>query len=361
MVFDSQNAEREGLFFIINRLRSQATSDDPEKVVEISGNVRHPGPYPLDVDMEAIDLIRAAGGFSQDAYTLEAELVRFVDNGKTQRESVLVPIDLENPQSASLALRPFDRITIKRVPEWNEVGTVVLNGEVRFPGTYTIERGETLNQLVQRAGGLTPLAHPESAVFLRESLRESEAEQLAKLQKRLSDDIRASNLQQNELASDSIKTAEELLDQLESTEAVGRLVIDLPKILLGDVTADVTLRNGDELSIPQRPESVTIIGSVNYPTSHLYDASLNRDDYIGLSGGMLNRADKRQIYIVRSNGKVVADSRSRFFPRNSLQIHPGDTIVVPLDVDRMRPLEYWGSISQIIYQIALGAAAVNSL
>jgi protein involved in polysaccharide export with SLBB domain len=138
-------------------------------------------------------------------------------------------------------------------------------------------------------------------------------------------------------------------------------VIDLPAVLETTTSGlDVTLKDGDELIIPPKPQSVTIIGSVNYPTSHFYDPSLDPEDYIELSGGILRRGDKENIYIVRANGRVESLQRSRFFPKNSQPVFAGDTIVVPIDINQMKPLKYWGSVSQIIYQLALGAAAVQA-
>ncbi|MDQ8205639.1 SLBB domain-containing protein [Pelagicoccus sp. SDUM812003] len=361
IVFDDTNVERENIEQVIERLKAQGTSAEPQKIVSISGSVRHPGEYPLDQQMPISDLIRAGGGFTQDAYTLEAELLRFSDNGKTVRDSILLPIDLvslESNPSLDIELKPFDLLTIKRIPEWTENEQIELSGEIRFPGVYTIERGETLSQVIERAGGLTSLAHPESAVFLRESLRVAEQENILKLRERLRGEIASTSLQNDDVSSDSISTAESLLEQLENTEAAGRLVINLPEILMG--MRDVTLKAGDKLKVPKEPQAVTIIGSVNYPTSHLYQNDLTRDDYISLSGGLMRNADKKQIYIVRANGRVETEKRSRFFPNGSISIQPGDTIVVPIDVDRMAPLKLWSATSQIFYQIALGAAAINS-
>lgn len=364
IVFDDTAVERLELEPIIERMRAQGTSGEPQRVVEVTGRVRHPGSYPLDQGMRVSDLVRAAGGFNEDAYTLEAELVRFVDNSKEQRESLLLPIDLksmrENPRM-DLELQPFDQLLIKQVPAWNEAETITIQGEVRFPGIYVIERGENLARIVERAGGLTELADPNAAVFLRESLRKAEQEQMMKLQARLREDIAALKLQEGSPAGDSLATAESLLGQLETVEAAGRLVIDLARILEdGPYASSLRIRGGDELLVPQQPQAVTIIGSVNYPTSHLHRKGLNRDDYIALSGGTLKTADKRRIYVVRANGQVEAGSHSRFFPKSNLVINPGDTIVVPVDVDRMRPLKYWAEVSQIIYQVAVGVAAVNS-
>lgn len=364
VVFDDTADKRLELDPIIARMRAQGTSGEPQRVVEVTGRVRHPGSYPLDQGMRVSDLVRAAGGFNEDAYTLEAELVRFVDNSKEQRESLLLPVDLKsmrgNPQM-DLELQPFDQLLIKQIPAWKEAETIAIRGEVRFPGIYVIERGENLARIVERAGGLTELADPNAAVFLRESLREAEQEQIMKLKSRLREDIATLRLQEGDLTGDSLKTAENLLGQLESVDAAGRLVIDLAQILEdGPYASTLRIRGGDELLVPQQPQAVTIIGSVNYPTSHLHRKGLNRDDYIALSGGTLKTADKRRIYVVRANGQVEAGSHSRFFPKSNLVINPGDTIVVPVDVDRMRPLKYWAEVSQIIYQVAVGVAAVNS-
>ncbi|NET61471.1 MAG: hypothetical protein F6K47_36720, partial [Symploca sp. SIO2E6] len=324
----------------------------------VTGSVRHPGEYPLDDDMHLSDLIRAAGGLTEEAYTLQGELLRYTDNGKTLRDSILLAVQLGSTQGEGIPLQSFDELNVKRIPEWHEIRKVILEGDVRFPGEYTIERGETLSEVLVRAGGLTQLGHAPSALFLRESLRDQEAENIEKLRERLRSELAAIAFQKEVFTSDSSATIESLLSQLENTEAVGRLVIDLPAILEG--VTDITLKDGDQLIIPPKPQSVTVIGSVNYPTSHLFDASLNRNQYIALSGGFTRNADKRQVYIVRANGQVDIEEHSRFFPRGGVIVAPGDTIVVPVNVNKIPSLKLWTVTSQIFYQIALGAAAVNS-
>lgn len=358
---------REVLRPILLELRQQASLGKPARVVEIGGRVRAPGQYPLEPGMRISDLIRAAGGLHEAAYVLEAELTRYeIVDGK-HRETEHIPVPLAALQagdaSADILLRPHDHLTIREIPQWGEQEVVEVAGEVRFPGRYPIRRGETLRQLLQRAGGLTDQAFPDGAVFLREELRRKEQAQMDQLAAQLEADLAA--LQLSERADDSGKgkdaapLARSLLAQLQRTKAAGRLVIDLPGLLRGEARAehDVLLRGGDKLFVPRKTQEVTVIGEVHYPTSHIYSPDMRRDDYIDLSGGFTYKADKKRVYIVRANGSVAASSASVWFGRAGQEIRPGDTIVVPLDAERLRPLTLWTNISQILYQLGVAAAA----
>ena len=102
-----------------------------------------------------------------------------------------------------------------------------------------------------------------------------------------------------------------------------------------------------------------MIGEVQNSTSHLFDPALSRDDYLRMSGGTTQKADDKRIYVVRANGSIEAGSGSRWFRQNA-DIRPGDTIVVPLDAERMRPLTMWTAVTSIIFNLAVAVAAVNS-
>jgi len=104
-----------------------------------------------------------------------------------------------------------------------------------------------------------------------------------------------------------------------------------------------------------------VIGETQQPTSHLYQPGLSRDDYIDLSGGLTRRADKKLIYVVRASGAVIASNRSKWLGRSgSVEIQPGDTVVVPLETDKIKPLTFWGSVTQILYQGAIAVAAIKT-
>jgi polysaccharide biosynthesis/export protein len=123
---------------------------------------------------------------------------------------------------------------------------------------------------------------------------------------------------------------------------------------------DIMLEDGDVLMVPGPMQTVTVLGEVQSATSLLFDASLRRDDYINLSGGTTRRADESRIYIVRANGQITAGSSRRWFRSSDTQVRPGDTIVVPTDIGRMRPLPLWSAVTSIIFNLAVAVAAVNS-
>ncbi|MGI9203292.1 MAG: SLBB domain-containing protein, partial [Woeseiaceae bacterium] len=249
---------------------------------------------------------------------------------------------------------------IKKVPLWRDYETVNIEGEVRFPGSYPIKRGERLSAVVARAGGLTDLAFAKGAVFLREDLRIREEQQLKSLAERLEGDIAASVA--NEQISRSESSQQELLRQLRSTEATGRLVISLETALAGDADnpADILLRNGDELLIPRISQTVTVIGEVQHPTSHVLQEDVTHKEYLRMSGGMTSQADERRVYVVRANGSVVSGANGRLRNRRGEIVYPGDTIVVPVEADPVSKMALWTSVSTIVYNIGVAAAAVAS-
>jgi protein involved in polysaccharide export with SLBB domain len=257
---------------------------------------------------------------------------------------------------------------VKEVPEWESQERVTLRGEVRFPGDYTIRRGETLKSVLSRAGGLTPYAFPEGSVFTREELRRREQEEIDMLADRMQRDVALLALQSAAAnqsgAATALSVGQSLLGQLRGAKAVGRLVIDLPRLeqSAAGSTYDVVLRDGDTLAVPRFEQQVTVIGEVQNVTSHLYNPRLGRDDYIALSGGVTRRADRRQIYVVRASGSVFASEGSRWFAHSSnVPIKPGDTIVVPLDTEHIPALPLWTQVTQIMYNLAVAILAIRSI
>jgi protein involved in polysaccharide export with SLBB domain len=376
MVFDTASGRDRVIQPVLDELRLQSNSAQPTEVVHVDGRVKVPGEYPLEKGMTVADLVRAGGGLSDAAYGGKAELTRYrVEDGETRRTD-LVEVDLaralRGDPKENLTLEPFDILSVKEVSQWHSLESVTLAGEVRFPGRYDIKRGETLVSVLARAGGLTEFAFPEGSVFTREELKKREQEQMDMLADRMQTDIAAvavagvaAGAGGNANGATTIAVGQQLLGQLRAQKAVGRLVIDLPRMMHNRAgsSVDVILRDGDQLIVPRFQQQVTVIGEVQSATSHLYGPDLSRDDYIALSGGVTRRADHSKIYIVHANGSVVAAEGHRWFQTTSsdLRMKPGDTIVVPLDTERLPALPFWTAVTTIIYNVAIAVAAVHSL
>jgi len=370
IVFDTESGRGQLLQPLLDEIRRQARIDMPSEVVRIDGRVKARGDYPLEPGMRVSDLLRAGGGLQDAAYGAKAELTRYRVGGDS-RETQLIDIDLaavlRGDDSADLMLQPFDFLNVKEIPEWGHQEQVTLLGEVRFPGIYPIQRGETLRSVLERAGGLTKLAFPEGSVFTRRELKDREQQQLDRLAERLQSDLASAALQaaaaNQGQAGQALTVGQSLLNQLKSTKAVGRLVIDVNRVIespLGSAD-DIALREGDELIIPKLKQEVTVIGEVQSSTSHFFRENLTRDDYIGLSGGATRKADRGRIYVVRADGSVVSSEGAGWFRRSGqVAMRPGDTVVVPLDTERMPALPLWQAVTSILYNLAIAAAAVNS-
>jgi polysaccharide export outer membrane protein len=355
---------------LLDDLIAQSSSGEPTRIVSVGGLVREPGNYPLEPGMRVADLVRAGGGLGEAAYVVGAEITRYAVASNEKREVSHLKIDLAQvfagDGTANVELQAHDKLTIQRLPEWAEQLVVELRGEVRLPGVYPIKRGERLSDVLTRAGGLTELAFPEGSVFTREELRVKEQERLDTLTRQLESDIAAASLEQAESETkqaEGLAAARALLPQLKAARAAGRLVIDLPQLIEEGKKSqyDVVLKGGDMLIIPPKTQEVTVIGEVHYPTSHLLETDLDAGDYVNRSGGLTYKADDDRTYVVRANGEVVPGSSGWWIFRRDVDVRPGDTIVIPLDVERMNPLTLWSSVTQIIYQLAVTIAVLNNI
>jgi polysaccharide biosynthesis/export protein len=378
-VFDLSSDRERILAPVIRDLQLQASPDKPEQVVSVDGRVKAPGHYPLEPSMRVSDLIRAGGSLEDSAFRGEAEITRYEVRGGDSRKTELIPVDLaairRGDAGADLQLKPYDVLVIKPIPQWVEPGSIELAGEVRFPGKYPIHQGETMSSVLQRAGGFTDLAFPEGAVFIREELKKREKEQLELLANRLQSDLASLSLEAvaggaatnsggGNSAAQGLAVGQQLMNQLRETKPVGRLVIDIGRVMKGPAGApdDVVLRDGDRLLVPKKTQEITILGEVQSPTSHVFQAGLTRDEYIARSGGTTQKADKKRIYVVRANGDVLSGERSGWFRRSqSVEMRPGDTIVVPLDTERIRALPLWQAVTTILYNLAVALLAVRSV
>ena len=344
---------------VIEKLKSQTRLGEASKLVEVTGNVRFPGMYPLTNKNTVVDLLAAAGGLGEGSYTLSAELTRQVVNPEVGvsiiHKAINISKALKDDDSQNLKLQSRDILTIRTLPDWQETRWVTIKGEVRFPGTYSIQRGETMADLLERAGGLTHDAFPFGAIFLRDSVKAKEKEQVRNLADELRREIAAKALTKDG-GTISFEQAQLMLNQLENIEVIGRLSINLNGIIAGLKNDDIQLEANDELYIPSKNQTVSIMGQVQYPSTHRYIAHDTFDQYLEMAGGPRKRADEGRSYILRANGSVIFPNETWF--SNGTQMMPGDTIIVPLDTEYKDTLTLWQQVTNVIYNSAVAVASI---
>ena len=348
---------------VLRKLRQQGASGQPIQIIEVDGQVKFPGIYPLAKNAKVSDVVAAAGGVNESAYLARAEVTRnqFSDDGATKTSlSVDLGLALSGDEQFNIALKSKDRLNIHKIPAWSENHVVELRGEFVFPGKYTISRGETLADLIVKAGGLTQYAHPDGSVFTRKKLQELEQQNLLKLAGDLRVEMASKSLTEQGTSA-SYDDAQKLLADITKLEPVGRLVIDLPKIITS-TRENVLLEGGDILYVPTKTNSINVIGQVQVGSSHLFNSSMSAEDYIAQSGGIKKRADEERIYIIEASGSIKMIEESNWFAGASdTSLKPGDTIVVPLDSEYMNDLTLWSTATQIIYNAAVAVAAINGI
>ena len=210
----------------------------------------------------------------------------------------------------------------------------------------------------------TDNAFPEGAIFTREKLRQLEAQRLREAEERLQGDLVGVQLEGDDFGgqnAERTQQVQDLLEEVQDSRPVGRMVINLAAVVGSEDYQPIRLQDGDTLTVPIIPQAVSVFGEVQFPTSHLHTEGLTVDDYLERSGGPTRQADEDRVYVVKADGSVMLPEKSRWFGGRSQQLAPGDTVIVPIDVDRLNQLELWSNVSQIVYQMALGAAAVGNL
>jgi protein involved in polysaccharide export with SLBB domain len=351
---------------LISRLKSEASEKRPIQLIEITGQVRYPGIYPLPQDSSIQTMLKAAGGLTESAHLEMAEITSLMVQGGNSRIvhrpiSLIEQLVLEKPLQIQLLSK--DILNVLRIPDWYENNIITLQGEVVFPGVYQIARGEKLSSVIARAGGLTSKATSRAAIFTREELKEKERKNIEKTIEALREQVANNNLSNSQFSrSIDYDNASQVLDDLTNVEPLGRLVIDLEGIVAGLDNEDIEVKNGDVLIVPNVTPVVSVIGEVFASITYRFDEALTLEDYIEKAGGVREFADTSKVYIVRANGSLNITESNYWFSANSgAVLMPGDTIVVPRNVPNYDNISLWQGVTQILYQSAIAVAAIRTL
>ena len=351
-----------------------------KKTVMAEGEVNNAGEYVLTDGMRLSDLLFKAGGFSESAYTKEAEVIRREispreDVVRTHALVVFPEKALRGDADADIPLKEHDLLVVRQISDWSENIRVTLAGEVQFPGIYVAHKRERLSSVVERAGGFTNSAYLKAAQFTRLSSQKTQQEAIDKLIDDLEVEV-AQKAQQvsGALDREDVEANKQLLEarraliaQLKKAKAKGRIVIRLTSAdRLKGSTSDILLEDGDRLEIPKKTNVVNVVGRVYNPTGVVYDPA---DDTVGYYlktvGGPTESADRDHIFLLKANGSVVTreNADGGFFStgRQSLlstRVDPGDSIVVPEKLIETRLMKDVKDITQILYQIAVATGVL---
>jgi protein involved in polysaccharide export with SLBB domain len=325
-----------------------------------------------------------------DEVNWDYAVIERLDRGELKTR--LIPFNLGRvvlnaDESQNLELMPGDVVTIfgvrdLQVPRARQTRLVRLEGEVAAPGIYSVESGETLPQLVARVGGLTRDAYLFGTELSRDSVRRQQSATLQTVVQKLEEQVtagaanRVANLtvtdatqlamQQQRIQAEE-RLARERLARLRTMKPSGRIALELDPA--SPQLPTMTLEDGDRIIIPPRPSFVGVAGAVYNDNVLVWRQGRTVGDYL-LSAGPTENADIANLFVLRADGSVMTRSQGSFLgvgrgDLKSLVMVPGDTLVIPDKVDRetgytafMRGLKDW---TQIIYQLGLGAAAIQVL
>jgi len=286
---------------------------------------------------------------------------------------------IDHDPTQDLPLQPGDVVTIFsqadiKVPVEQQTKFVRLEGEFIGAGVYSVAPGETLRQLVQRAGGFSPDAYLFGSEFTRESTRVFQQQRLDEYVQSLELQFQrstiklaaASSAQEAGPSPNSANLSQQgLLSRLHQLRATGRIVLDVKPASVGvESIPDLALQDGDRFVVPSRPATVNVVGSVYDQNSFIFRVDGRVGDYLRLAGGPNREADKRHIFIIRADGSVSSrESANGLWGNNfeAIRLNPGDSIIVPEKIVGPSFVKNFINWSQVFSQLALGAAAINVL
>ena len=256
--------------------------------------------------------------------------------------------------------------------------SVSIEGEVRFPGSYPISKGEKISSVLNRAGGYTDKAYLRGAVFTRDKIKALQQTQINEMARRLERNLLGAGATETatsvsadeaQIKQLQLEQQKQFIEKLKSVEAKGRMVIYLSDLnSFRNSKYDIEMEANDSIYIPTNPHSIQVLGSVNNETAFIYDGQINMAGYINMAGGYQENADKKRVYVLKVDGTAVVqgngstsfvwDSDANRWERGVRDLEPGDTIVVPEKLEKIAWMRHIKDITQIMFQIATTAGVL---
>lgn len=323
--------------------------------VAISGAVSNPAIYEI-TEKSLSSLIELSNGLTHDIDTERNIMIT------RKNQNSLIEVSLDKNSLRNFEIFPGDNIYVpKYSAKPSKASSVTIKGQINQPGTYTLNEGETLSNLINRAGGYKSNAYTIGAMLTRESLKKLEEEINDRIYKDLIKYIinRSSKTAGGNGGESGLPL---LLSEFKDTKPVGRMPAEFDlDILEQDQSKDIELKDGDSIFIPSMPTEVYVFGEVMNPGSRIYNPKFGFQSYIHESGGLTNFALDSHIVIVSPDGVAQKGKRSLRFINESSNILPGTMIYVPREVGKRDNLEVSALMTNVFSSLAISLASLNSI
>ena len=320
----------DGKYSLKKRLRSgDIVFVEPRKnIVAIDGAIKRPAKYEITDNQFLGDVVRYANGMKRTADIQNISLERILDGTlKT------IPI-MNQKQFDSIKPVDGDLIYIREFP----FRQAKISGAVKKPGSYTMAAGETLDDLIKKAGGYNFNAYPLGAIYLNDEAKEIDQKSRDILYAEFIDNLIAVS-QQNISENFDLTPIVRLTSQIKNSEAAGRIIVNLEEDV--EDSQEVQIKDGDELIIPETTNNVYVYGEISSEGSVMFSPNKTVEYFVNKSGGFKRFADVNSIYILYPNGESVRyESKRNVFesrPRSQVKIYPGSIIFVPRELDESTP------------------------
>ena len=332
-----------------------------DRSLTIDGAVQGPGTFLVGPNVSLQDLVSASGGALGWVDARNVELVSTtIDAASGTAQTSHRLLALNDPSGSNTLLMPHDEVRLHQIDTVVGVGSVTLQGQVRYPGTYQFQRGERLSELLLRAGGLTDVAYPYGTVFLRKSAAAIEQASYVRsaheLEEAVSEAVTA--VGGDKTPPDALSEMEGVINDLRHTIPLGRIsVLADPAVLASDPSRDVLLEDGDVIYIPQRSTTISVMGEVLQPGAFPVAPGMTVKDYLARAGGYNQFANDSMTFLVLPDGSAhQVDSSWLNF--DNPEIPPGSTIVVPRDAQILSTRQLVLDIATVFQNLAVGAASL---
>lgn len=314
--------------------------------VTIYGAVARPDTYPFADKMSVEDLIIASGGLLEEASTANVMVTRRIKDPKSMEISETLfetfTVDINGGlevDGSNFELQPFDQVYVRRSPVYVTQSSVTLQGEVAFAGNYPLSRRNMrLSEVIAAAGGTTPGAFIEGAYLLRRMTTE-ERQQSESLQEMID---KQAGSERDSLSMVGM--------ELSNVYTVG---IDLASALARpNSDADIVLRDGDQIVIPEYNGTVRVMGAVLYPNSVTFKEGKNLKYYVKSAGGFDNRARKSRAFVIYMNGMVDSGM--------SAKVRPGSIVIIPSKMAK-EPVNWAQMVQMLSSTASMGAVVISAI